>query len=73
MNNQEKKQFVKSILSSLQEAVTKKINDMPEEWDGHEIRKFIADYYDCHYTITSAMIGKRKKDYDNTLTVSNLL
>lgn len=72
MNTNEKDAFVQSIIKDLQHEILKRISKMPEEWDGHEIRQFIADYYNENFIIGTALQGKRKKDYKNFCLVNNL-
>ena len=74
MNLPEKDKFVHSILDDLKQSILKRVDQMPEDWDGHEIRQFIADYYTHHYcNVGSGLQGTRKKDYKNHLIVSNIL
>lgn len=69
----EKDKFVHSIIDDLKQEILKRVDRMPENWDGHEIRQFIADYYTANYIIGTALTGSRKKDYKNTCLVDNLL
>lgn len=39
-----------------------------EDWDGNEIRQFIADYYTQHFISTGYLKGKRKRDYKKEIT-----
>lgn len=73
MNLVEKDKFVHSILDDLKESILKKVDQMPEDWDGHEIRVFIKDYYSQHYIIGTALAGKRLKEYKNTIVITNLI
>lgn len=72
MNLPEKDQFVHQIMSDLKHEILKRVDRMPEEWDGHEIRQFILDYYSQNYLIGDALRGKRKKEYKNTILIENL-
>jgi hypothetical protein len=73
MNRSDKKQLILSVCDSLREDLVKKIEYLPDEWDGHEIRKWIADYYTTNYVIGSSLIGRRLKDYKNDIIVKNLI
>jgi hypothetical protein len=74
MNLPQKDKFVHDILDNLKRSILDKVDQWPENWDGHEIRQFIADYYTMHYcNVGTGLTGKRKKDYKNTCLVSNLI
>lgn len=73
MNLPEKDQFVHQIMSDLKNEILKRVDKMPEDWDGHEIRQFILDYYSQNYIIGTALNGKRKREYKNTCLVDNLI
>lgn len=72
MNLQEKNQFVHNILDDLKTEILKRVDKFPEDWDGHEIRQFIADYYTQNYIFGTALSGKRRREYKNTIIVNNL-
>jgi len=65
-----KKKFIKDLFSMMQETVLGKVGMMPDEWDGIELRQYIADKFTEQ--ISSSFSGKRKKDYINTVNVTNL-
>ena len=73
MNLVEKDKFVHDILDDLKKEILIRVDRMPENWDGNEIRQFIADYYSQHYVFGTALSGSRKKDYKNTCLVDNLV
>lgn len=70
MNLEEKRDFVKALCTSLQQSVLDKLSDVPEDWDGIELRHFIVDTF-------SSEIGadvlkrnkKRHKEYKNQLRI----
>lgn len=70
MTKTEKKKFIKSLCDSIRDDLVKKVERMPDEWDGHELRELIADLADRERT--SSMTGKRKRDYRNEVLVRNL-
>jgi phage gp37-like protein len=69
----QKDKLVQDILSDLTGEILKKVDKWPENWDGHEIRQFIADYYEMHYIFGTSLKGKRKAEYKNTCLVDNLI
>lgn len=72
MTSNEQREFVESICNDLKESLLKKLPKIPEDWDGHEIRQWILDYYSDNYVIGTALSGGRKRDYKNTIIVNNL-
>lgn len=71
MNVNEKDQFVQRILHDLKHEILRRVPKFPEEWDGHEIRQFISDYYNEHYA-KYMLQGKRLKEYKNICLINNL-
>ena len=74
MNRREKKRFVRDLMGSVQKQVLRQITDgkIPDEWDGHELRKLLADNF--HHEVSSTMRTDRKriKAYLHTVIVNNL-
>lgn len=74
MNLPEKDKFVHSIVDDLKKSILAKVDQMPDNWDGLEIRQFIKDYYTQHYAhVGTAFTGKRKKEYNNEILINNLI
>lgn len=46
MNRYQKKLFIRQICNAVRDDLVKKIRDMPEEWDGHELRRLLADKFE---------------------------
>ena len=45
MNKDEKHCFVTNLCDSVRDHVLSKLPQVPEEWDGHELRELIADAF----------------------------
>lgn len=71
MNTQEKKRFIRDLMGSVQKELLGKVLNMPEHWDGIEIRQRIAEKF-ASETFPHMLIGKRKREYRNTCIVNNL-
>jgi hypothetical protein len=75
MNYREKKTFVNQLISSVRRDIIAKLSNTPPEWDGHELRKYIADKFADQ---TSNVMGgatpdrRRKAAYNNEVLVRNL-
>lgn len=66
MNSEEKQEFIKSLLHTMEADLLKMVPRMPEEWDGVELRWLIADAAAYH-----AGFGNRERraEYKNTIAV----
>jgi hypothetical protein len=76
MHANEKTVFVKSLIATIQTEIMKKIHKMPEEWDGIELRQYIADKFMEQATLTPPGLTpggqKRRRNYRNTVLIENL-
>lgn len=64
-------QIVANLCDSIRDDVLTKIERMPEEWDGHEIRELLADEFERERT-PCMKDRKRKKAYRNERYQRNL-
>lgn len=70
---QRQSKFVVDLIDAVRAEILNKLAryEVPENWDGHELRHYIADKFaDCVFG--TALQGKRLKDYKNTIAISNL-
>ncbi len=75
MNKWEKVQFVDQLIGNVRVEIMVAITGgkVPEEWDGHELREYIAEkFVACRSPLMRAPRSKRKKDYHNAVLVNNL-
>jgi len=72
MTAADKKRFVRELFSSVQRTVLENVAKMPEEWDGHELRQYIADKFDGCISDFMHRGGARKRAYENEIVVRNL-
>jgi hypothetical protein len=70
LSKEEKKQFIQEFIGRVQESLLSKLDRVPEEWDGYELREWIADTFD--FERQGMMSAKRRKDYKNEVIVRNL-
>ncbi len=65
--------FAESLIESIRREVTRNIlqGKIPEAWDGIELRQYLADKF-TDSTFPDLLKGKRKRNYKNTLIVSNI-
>lgn len=45
MNKQEKKEFIENLIEDVKTEILTKINQIPEDWNGVELRMYIADKF----------------------------
>lgn len=70
MNTREKETFIYELIISTQAEIMTKVAQMPEDWDGIELRQYIAD---CFAKSTHKSASKaRMKSYRNEVLVRNL-
>ena len=72
MTKEEKTAFVETLCNDLKGFILSKVDKMPEEWDGVEIRQLMEDAVAQQYNWTK-MSSKRKRDYNNEVVVRNIL
>lgn len=70
MTRAEQETFVRELSDSVINAICAKIGDgIPAEWDGHELRRLIADKFEAE---TTKLAPKRNREYKNAVLVNNL-
>ena len=72
MTKKDKKRFIGELTRSVTKTVLAKVNKMPEEWDGHELRQFLADHYQDCTSLIWKDYRSRYRAYKNERLVNNL-
>ena len=54
----EKAEFIRNLTDTVRDALIAAVPNMPESWDGHELRALIADTFAAE---VSSVIGRRIK------------
>ncbi len=81
MNKAQKKQFIRDLIANVERDVLAKVEEMPEAWDGIEIREYITSKFaDSTYLFTWSRSRKREglasvqraRNYNNDVIVLNL-
>lgn len=74
----QKRAFIDELINNVHSAIVDKIDAMPDEWDGHELRRYVADKFEEN-AITVGRKGpygkayaRRFREYRNTVIVRNL-
>jgi hypothetical protein len=78
MNQDAKQAFIVALIRNIQADILAKVPQMPEDWDGHELRRYIADKF-AESSVTLGRpgpygkpYGKRYRRYKNEVIVRNL-
>lgn len=72
MTKAQKKTFIRDLTASVRDAALEAVKAMPEEWDGIELRWYLAYMFQCSTLGTDRSQKRRKRDYDNEVMVRNL-
>ena len=73
MDKQQKQEFISDFLNGMRDSAISKIDRMPDNWDGHEIRFYLAGKFG--FEVSDLMRNKRSrrvKQFYNTILVNNL-
>jgi hypothetical protein len=73
LTRQEKEQFIKDLMGDVQKSMLEKLDRVPEEWDGFELREWIANAFDWERMNRYPNINKRIKAFLHEVTVRNLI
>jgi len=60
-----KEKFIRDYMKNLTDDMIKRIDHVPENWDGFELRQWV---YDCAEPIK--MDKRRKREYNNDLMIN---
>ncbi len=74
MKATDQKKFVRELSGRVAKDICQQIADgkIPDNWDGHELRRLLADRHKASAAISSCMNGSRLREYNNTVLVNNL-
>lgn len=73
LTKQEKEKFIKNLIGHVQASLLKKIDKVPEEWDGLELRLWIADTFEWERTGSMVIDKRRLKNYENEVLTKILI
>jgi hypothetical protein len=72
LTKEEKEQLLKDFIGNVQKSLLEKMDRVPEEWDGHELREWIGETFYSERTQAMARDRARLKSYKNDVLVNNL-
>lgn len=71
MKKEEKRRFIEDLLDSVKKSILAKVDKMPDEWDGKELRWYIVDYVNLEVEWERDKRSSRYKEYQNTCIIKN--
>ena len=74
MNKKEKIKFIDEMLRNLKISLMSRIDNVPEEWDGIELREWVIDFANNNYVLRCLFPkkSKRYRDYKRKRIARNL-
>ena len=69
MTPQAQQKFIDDLITNVKATIRSK--KIPPEWDGIELRQYIADQF-ANCVISGTMDRKRRREYNNTVITENL-
>lgn len=63
-----KRRFIRELCDRIRDDVMRDAEKMPEAWDGHELRRLLADRFEESASMSAPMENRRKarrRDYEN--------
>jgi hypothetical protein len=71
MNLKEKRQFINELCENVRKHMIGKSKQFPKNWDGLELRQYIADSFKL--AVLFGMNKERKRNYNKEVWAKNLL
>jgi hypothetical protein len=72
MTKADKRRFIRSLVDSIRREALAKVDLMPEDWDGHELRQYLADKFAFETTRMLRENRRRWRNYRNTVASTSL-
>lgn len=69
MTKDEQLRLVDELINNVRKDIVAHLKDIPETWDGIELREYIAEKFNRQ---KASMSLKRKREYNNYILVNNL-
>lgn len=65
----QKAKFISELIASVEKRLKQQVKRVPKEWDGNELRQWIADAFVANAV---PFKGKRRKAYNNDVAINGL-
>ncbi len=63
MNKQEREAFVRNLCDSVRDHVLSKLDAVPDDWNGHELRNVIAAEFDAERSVQARGNTRRAREF----------
>lgn len=70
MHKTQKVKFIRELIRNVQADIIKNVANMPDDWNGLELRLYIADKF--AENVAGHLDARRVREYRNTVLVQNL-
>lgn len=72
MDRNERRKFVSDLIENVEQSILARLDDMPDEWNGIELRQYIAESFTARCQPSRFVPSARKRSYRNEVLVRNL-
>jgi len=72
MDKQEKKEFIEELLNGFTNHMLEKIDKIPENWTGKELREYVFQKSIMAFTFSSYKSAKLVDEVSNEISINNL-
>jgi hypothetical protein len=72
MSKERQAEFVAELIDNIRDTLLARIDRVPENWDGHELRLWVSENFKELAVMGFAMKGTRLTEYRNDRLVLNL-
>ena len=71
MTRKEQRTFVRELVRDVESDLLNKLSRVPEDWDGIELRWWVAEIY-SRIVVSDTGLKQRRSEYKNSVIVNNL-
>jgi hypothetical protein len=61
MTSEERATFIRDLIRSVEESILARVDSMPDDWDGHELRRYMADWFEDQNGILGRGVVRQNK------------
>ena len=72
MTKKEQRTFVRVLMATVQKGMLEDIRRVPESWDGHELRQWMAERFERNTVMEGALYRGRLREYQKTILTKDL-
>jgi hypothetical protein len=69
MTRTEQRTFIRELISNVKEDLLSNVSSVPDTWDGHELRQWIADRF-AESSFSLKQNKRRYRDYRNVISTT---